>query len=283
MRAMILLCCGLLTLLLVGCKDEVAQGPTRSGEVVPIVQEYKGQQAAFPDQQFLVVRNTATWQALWSPRQAPDVDFTKYSVLGATLGQKPTAGYEVSIGDVRATGTEIIAYVDTLEPEPNAVTAQVVSYPYHFVVVPSISQPVTFSVTGMATPPIVVQDQYLGTVARATTPETAAIRDEAAWRDFWVNNVGAATAPPAVDFTRYMAVAVFLGAKPTTGYAVRIIGVDRTPDDRLTALYRVTTPQSGQAVATTATSPYAIALVRVSAMPVAFRQLPGTVVVASAK
>lgn len=272
-------CVVMLGLLLPGCQEQ-APTPTRAGTAVPIFREYKGQQAPFPDRQFLVVQRAADWQALWSPRQAPEVDFAANSVLGVTLGQEATAGYEVAITDIRATGTDVIAYVDTLIPEPNTAVAQVVTYPYHFAVVPKITQPVTFTVTGLATPPIVLQDQYLGAVARATTAQTAVIRDAAAWRTFWVNSVGGATEPPAVDFAQYMAVAVFTGARSTTGYAVRIVGVTRSVDDRLSVQYRVTAPASGHTVSPTATSPYAIALVRASAMPVAFRQLPNVVIAA---
>ncbi len=281
MRTGWLLVGGLLAVLLAGCQAEQAE-PTRAGTAVPIFREFKGQQAPFPDRQFLVVQHAAAWEALWSPRQAPEVDFAANSVLGVTLGQEPTAGYEVAVTDLRATGTEVIAYVDTLAPEPNTPVAQVMTYPYHFVVVPKITQPVTFAVTGQATPPIALQEQYLGVAARAVTAQTAVIRDAAKWRAFWVNNITAVAEPPAVDFTQYMAVAVFTGAKPTTGHAVRIVGVDRAVDDRLSVQYRLTTPAAGQTVSPTATSPYAIALVRTSSMPVAFRQLP-IVVIASVK
>jgi hypothetical protein len=273
----------LLALLVTGCQQDKTTEVTRAGTPVPIFREYKGQQAPFPDRQYLVVQNAAAWQALWGTRQAPEVDFTQQTVLGATLGQEPTAGHEVAITDLRATGTEIIAYVTTVHPAPADPVAQVISYPYHFVVVPKLTQPVTFSVAGQPTPPIALQDQFLGTVARATAAQTAVIRDDAAWRNFWVNNVGAATDAPAVDFAQYMAVAVFTGTRPSTGFRVQVVGVERTPEDRLSVLYRVTAPQAGQPVSPTATSPYAIALVRSSPMPIAFRQLPGAPVIAAVK
>ncbi|HOF89310.1 MAG TPA: protease complex subunit PrcB family protein, partial [Armatimonadota bacterium] len=265
------LCAALAALaaLLAGC-DGGAEEVTRAGTAVPVFREFKGQQAPFPDQQFVVIQTPEVWQALWRPREAPAVDFAANTVLGVTLGQRPTAGYEVTIEDVRATGTEIIAYVSTLQPDPDDPVAQVITYPYHFVVVPRLTQPVNFAMEGQETMPIALQQQYLGVQARATTAQTAVIRDDAAWRNFWVNNVGAATDAPAVDFTQYMAVAVFAGTRPTTGYAVRIIGVEQAPLEQLSVLYRVTAPQPGEQVGETPTSPYAVALVRASAMPVAF-------------
>ncbi|OPZ85429.1 MAG: hypothetical protein BWY76_01416 [bacterium ADurb.Bin429] len=273
--------CAVLVALVAGC-DGGAEEVTRAGTPVPVFREFKGQQAPFPDQQFVVIQSPEVWQALWSPREAPAVDFTANTVLGVTLGQRPTAGYEVTIEDVRATGEEILASVDTAQPLPDDAVAQVITYPYHFVVVPRLTQPVTFALQGQETNPIALQQQYLGVNARATAAQTAVIRDEAAWRNFWVNNVGAATDAPAVDFTQYMAVAVFTGTRPTTGYAVRIVGVEQMPQDQLSVLYRITTPQQGVVVQTTPTSPYAIALVRTSPMPIAFRQLPGAPVVAAA-
>jgi hypothetical protein len=273
--------CGLLLAgLLAGCESGTPP-ETRAGVVVPVMREYKGQQAPFPDRQFLVVQRPEAWAALWEGRQAPAVDFTQQTVLGVAMGQQPTAGYGVAISDVRATGQEIVAYVNEQRPQPSDVVAQVVTYPYDFVVVPKLTQPVSFTIVGSTEQPIVLQDEFQGLNARGTAAQTAVMRNEAAWRLFWTNNISAAAEPPAIDFTRYMAVAVLIGTRPTGGYAVRIVAV--TPEvDRLAVLYRLTVPATGQAVSPAATSPYAVALVPVSPQAVAFRQLPAVTVVAAA-
>lgn len=261
------------SLVLAGCQEGDNGAPTRVGEVVPVVREFKGQQGPFPDRGFQVIQRQEAWLALWAPSAAPVVDFTQQTVLVALMGRQPTAGYNITIDDVRATGQRIVAYVDEVRPAAGTQVAQVVSYPYHMVVVPKLTQPVSFIVEGQAINPIAVQEQFTGTQARATNAQTAVLRDAGAWRQFWVNNISSTATVPEVDFTQYMAVAVLVGQRPTAGYTVRITGIEQTTDDRLQVAYRVRSPQPGEQVAQVLTSPYAIALVPTSTMPVAFRQI----------
>lgn len=53
------------------------------------------------------------------------------------------------------------------------------------------------------------------------------VRDDAAWQSLWSENGGTGSAP-AVDFSRDMVVALWLGARPTSGYAVRIDAVQES-------------------------------------------------------
>src|SRR5262249_55045159 len=59
-------------------------------------------------QQHLVIRNAATWTAVWQQIRgygettaAPVVDFARQVVIVAALGAKPTGGYSINITDVR--------------------------------------------------------------------------------------------------------------------------------------------------------------------------------------
>jgi hypothetical protein len=65
---------------------------------------------------------------------------------------------------------------------------------------------------------------------------------------------------PKVDFGREMVVAVFLGSRPTAGFAIDIVG---TKEDAgaLLVLYRETRPARGLITAQMITSAYAIAAV----------------------
>lgn len=261
-------------ILLAGCGGESeTPEPGRSGLVVPVFREFKGQQGPFPDRGFLVVQRAEAWSALWDGQPAPEVDFARQSVLVALMGAHTTAGHTITITDVRATGELINAYVTETHPTPDVVTAQVLTYPYHMIVVPKLSQPVSFIVAGATTPVIAIQDAFVGTQSNAVTAQTAVIRDTPAWQLFWRETFGPTAEVPAVDFARYMAVAVLVGRKPTTGYAVRIPAVVQV-DDRLNVRYRTRVPQPGEVVAQTATSPYAIALIPVSRLPIAFQALP---------
>ena len=63
----------------------------------------------------------------------PEVDFERYIVIAAMQGPKPTAGYTISITSAVQNGSDVTVKVDTTEPEPGAITAQVLTSPYHLV------------------------------------------------------------------------------------------------------------------------------------------------------
>lgn len=266
-------CLVALIVLLAGCEGgNTPPAQPREGQQVPILREFRGQQGPFPDRGLFVVQRPEIWEALWAGRTAPDVDFSRQSVLVALMGEQRTAGYDIQITDVRATGQRIVAYVTETRPKPAQGTAQVLTYPYHMVVVPRLLQPVTFMVNGVATPVTPILDALQGIQSNAVNAQTAVIRDQAAWSKFWQDNFGAAVAVPTVDFTQNMTVAVFLGQRATSGYTVMITSVEQV-GNQLVVNYRTRVPQPGEAVTPTRTSPYAIAIIPSSTLPVVFRNV----------
>ncbi|MHB9131282.1 MAG: protease complex subunit PrcB family protein [Armatimonadota bacterium] len=266
--------------LLTGCQQDQETTTTREGLAVPIIRELSGQQAPFPDRGFFVVQRPEAWRALWGRTPAPEVDFTQNSVVVALMGQQPTAGYGVNIADVRATGQRINVFVTETRPKPGDTVAQVITYPYAMAVVPKLSQPVAFLLEGTTAPILVVQDELIGIQSRAVGAQTAVIRDQDAWQQFWATNFSATTAAPAIDFTQYMAVSVLAGQKPTGGYSVLITSLEQS-NDRLVVNYRLRTPAPGEVVTQAQTSPYAIAIVSASPLPVAFRNVTTPTTVAA--
>jgi hypothetical protein len=260
---------------MIGCSAEEEE---RAGQPVPVFTEFKGQQGPFPDRGFLVVQRPETWTALWEGRQAPNVDFTQNSVLVAFMGRQSTAGYTITISDVRATGTDIVAYVDEIRPRAGEPVAQVITFPYHMVVVPKLSQPVAFLTEDAETQPVAIQEMFIGQQSQAVNPRTRVIRTAAEWQTFWTATFGANQTAPQIDFTRYMAAVVLIGRRPTAGYGVMITGAEDV-EDRIEVRYRATSPDPDDPVAQVITSPYAIAILPASPQAVAFR--PVTTVVAA--
>lgn len=98
----------------------------------------------------LLVRDRGEWEALWSthsrlqlpPPPAPFVDFDREMVVAVFRGQCPTAGFGVEI--VAATAmpatdeapATVRVEAEATDPEPGAVTAQVITAPFHCVSVP---------------------------------------------------------------------------------------------------------------------------------------------------
>ncbi len=99
---------------------------------------------------------------------------------------------------------------------------------------------------------------------------TRTIEDAKSWAALWRT---LSTAPrPAVDFTRSRVVAVFLGARPTGGYAVEFADVLPTPR-RVVVRWREQVPEPGQSPSDGATSPYALKVIPRSDLPVRFEKV----------
>jgi hypothetical protein len=83
--------------------------------------------------------------------------------------------------------------------------------------------------------------------------EHVVARDAAQWQALWQRHAPGRPAP-AVDFTKQMVLAVFLGSRPSGGYQVQISGV-RVDGDTLVVQWRETAPGPGQLAAQVLTSP----------------------------
>jgi hypothetical protein len=108
----------------------------------------KGEQSNIEDAKQVVVRTEGDWVKLWqqhSPdRQRPPVDFSKEMVVGVFMGSRPTAGFNVSIvSSFEKDGNVLVRYQETM-PKAGAMTAQVLTFPYHLVAIPKASGQVTF-------------------------------------------------------------------------------------------------------------------------------------------
>lgn len=108
---------------------------------------------------------------------------------------------------------------------------------------------------------------WSGNLAATDTELFVTARDDTGWRGLW-EAVG--TAPPVALPRGSMAVAVFLGQRPTGGYAVEIAGVERRGDATV-VLYRETTPAPGVMTTQMLTAPYAVKLVEDSGLPVRYQ------------
>ena len=105
----------------------------------------KGDQSNIDSAKQVVVRDAAQWRALWQQhapdRPMPAVDFSKESVVAVFLGSKPTAGYSVAILSTTEGGGALVVKYRETRPKPDAIAAQVLTFPYHIVAVPKVSAP----------------------------------------------------------------------------------------------------------------------------------------------
>ena len=80
------------------------------------------------------------------------------------------------------------------------------------------------------------------------------VRDREAWTALWRAH-GSSRPLPDVDFSREMVVGVFLGSRPTAGFAVEIVGYREAGND-VVVQYRETSPAPDAITAQVIVSPY---------------------------
>ena len=87
-----------------------------------------------------VARTAGEWDNLWrvhgGERTRPVHDFNKEMVVAVFLGSRPTAGFAVEIVGLKdEAGALVVQYRET-RPPAVALTAQVLTMPYHIIAVP---------------------------------------------------------------------------------------------------------------------------------------------------
>lgn len=100
----------------------------------------------------LVIRNEDEWVEFLSQRVGPRLepeglaapDFGQNMLLVAAMGQRPTAGYGISIEGVYESEGRLFVDVLEITPEPGCFLAQVVSAPVAAVLISRREGPVVF-------------------------------------------------------------------------------------------------------------------------------------------
>ena len=111
----------------------------------------KGDHSNMDDAAQVVAKAAPEWQQLWQKhtpdRPRPAVDFSKEMVVGVFLGSRPTAGYVLEIvSAAQDNGSLVVKYRESVPPR-GAMTAQVLTSPYHIVAVPFFPGAVKFEKT----------------------------------------------------------------------------------------------------------------------------------------
>jgi hypothetical protein len=83
------------------------------------------------------------------------------------------------------------------------------------------------------------------------------VRTEAEWTKLWQQH-NPDQPKPAVDFSKEMVVAVFMGSRPNAGFSTAITSAIATPSGTLLVHYKETMPAAGAVSAQILTFPYHI-------------------------
>jgi hypothetical protein len=120
---------------------------------------------------------------------------------------------------------------------------------------------------------IPVQKEWTGVQSGVAKPSNQVIEDAEAWRKIW-KEIHARQKPapdvPEIDFDKQTVLAVFMGRKPTGGYATKITRITDT-GKRIEATVQEHAPGPGDIVTQALTSPYHMVAVPKTEKPVVFR------------
>jgi len=125
---------------LVGCKSDGDGGGTGHVDLatpVAIGDGAYGSSDALPSAGTHLIKSQEAWEAGGFAEACPaPMDFEANDVVVIALGQRPSAGYWVSIDAIQQVGDELLVQCTMNKPGDDDVVAAVLTYPYHAVMVP---------------------------------------------------------------------------------------------------------------------------------------------------
>src|SRR5262249_49130836 len=108
----------------------------------------RGSQSNVDSTKQAVARTEAEFAELWKThnydKPAPKVDFSKEMVVAVFMGSRPTAGFSVEIVSAAERSGDLVVIYREKMPSPGAMTAQVLTAPYHMAAIPKSAKPVRF-------------------------------------------------------------------------------------------------------------------------------------------
>jgi hypothetical protein len=111
----------------------------------------KGGQSNIDSEKQAVARTPQEFAALWKShnydKPAPKVDFAKEMVVAAFMGSRPTAGFSLEILSAAERGGQVVVTYRERMPSEGAMTAQILTAPYHIAAIPKSDKPVSFEKT----------------------------------------------------------------------------------------------------------------------------------------
>ena len=100
----------------------------------------KGPMSGIDTARQVTVRTAEEFATLWkshaADRKMPAVDFNTNEVLGIFLGGRPTAGFAVEIVSAQPEASALVVKYKESRPSRDAISAQVITTPFHLVAVP---------------------------------------------------------------------------------------------------------------------------------------------------
>lgn len=146
------------------------------------------------------------------------------------------------------------------------------------VVVLALGTQMTYGLSGLAPDTgikLKIERQWKGNYCGYTKATRSVIYTEEEWRDAWEKiNILRLPKPelPKIDFEKEIVIAVFMGERLSGGYSIEIINILKTEKEIVVVVEeKEPPPESLKTMALT--SPYHIAIIKRSVLPVRFQSL----------
>ena len=126
----------------------------------------------YPAEDFLVMRTQPEWQKVWDiaqgrdisdggfPVRAPQVDFSKYMLVGVFGGRQPMVVHSIEIKNIRVEDNKVIVAIDKDGPDDN-ISYPMLNSPFHVVAIPKVLTGAKFMIDGHPSE-IMPQEMALG-------------------------------------------------------------------------------------------------------------------------
>lgn len=198
----------------------------------------------------VVLKDAAAWHKLWAEHAGnrspapplPAVDFSRQMLVGVFAGEHANGCRHLEIIRVGVSGARILVEYADQDMTTVALCAMAASSGMQVLAVKRSDAAVEFVNIPAAALAFKSIDQT--TRSNLGGAQTLVIRDAAGWSALWAAHSGNTTPEPAVDFGRYMVLAVFLGSQPNGCYSTGFSNVYRA-DKTIYAVHIDTTPGIG--------------------------------------
>lgn len=115
-----------------------------------------GDQSGYNEETYVVARTEAEWTAVWQRhtrpfldnQTPPEVDFAEKMLICTFMGEQPTAGYSIRVDRMWVEEERMHVEIEKRAPRTDSVVAQVITYPYTFVLLDASEMEVVFHIPG---------------------------------------------------------------------------------------------------------------------------------------
>jgi len=128
-------------------------GVTGTGARIGFQTVGKGSVSGYEDSAYWVINDAEQWADVWNKHvgilfpepSLPDVDFSRSTIIAVFMGRCLTTGYGIEVKEIVDTGLSVVVRVEKTHPGEGCVVGEMLTYPYHIVMVDKIGKYIVFS------------------------------------------------------------------------------------------------------------------------------------------